>query len=272
MCYKRLFIEVMGIIVLGLNMRSLKGIKMAFRLAVQNKDDASRQSFFYDDAQVCIGDGGDLVLEGFAGKFEILAEGSAYFIKNIAGELRCHGEVLESSALSPLKSGAELMAGKFVFNFYISHKRVRMSHKNNAMGTLAKILMVLVVLVELFIVFLLPERAKSSELFVKSEFRGRSVLLLDVLRRSVSEGTTLYKASSPVIQGLIKLIKVNLDKTAWYLRENADYLNEAEIKQLHADLLSYEKLIARLGERRDLDKLPELSDKTLLEVVYRKLH
>lgn len=244
---------------------------MAFRLAVQNKESGFRQSFFYDQARVSVSKDGDLALEGFEGEFEITSNDNAYSITNLSGDLKNHGHELILSQVTDLKSGAELVSEHFVFNFYISHKRVRMSRKNSMMGAIAKVLMALVVVVELFVVFVLPKRAKSSQLFVKSEIRGRSVLLLDKLRREADDNTKLYKSSSPVIQGLIKLMKVNLDKTAWYVRENADFLNLEEMEAVYEDLQTYQKLIERLKSRQDLDKLPNLDEKLLLQKVYQKI-
>ena len=244
---------------------------MAFRLAVQNKESGFRQSFFYEQARVLVAADGDLAPEGFKGEFEISENDNAYSIINSKGSLKNHGEEVVLSQVTDLKSGAELVSENFVFNFYISHKRVRMSKKNSMMGMIAKVLMVLVVLVELFVVFVLPKRAKSSQLFVKSELRGRSVLLLDKLRKQADDRTELYKNSSPVIQGLIKLMKVNLDKTAWYVRENADYLNLEEMEAVYKDLQTYQKLIDRLKNRQDLDKLPSLDEKILLQKVYQKI-
>jgi len=112
------------------------------------------------------------------------------------------------------------------------------------MSTVAKALVVLILVLEVGVVVWLPRRMRLAALWEEQIARQRTVMLLDALR---AENNAAAPADD-MDKEARSVLRRELDALARYLRKNEEYLTRRQWRELHDDLLGYRKAMARLSE------------------------
>ena len=122
--------------------------------------------------------------------------------------------------------------------------------KKDYVTILGILLFIFVIVFELYLVLWVPIQLKSRGLLEKEVAKQEMISLADSLRGSLHK----INAKDRIQEGEIAIATAVLDNLAVYIRENQDFLNREQIRDLTKTLESYEALAQNWSEGKFLIK------------------
>jgi len=141
--------------------------------------------------------------------------------------------------------------------------------KTDYLATLAKVLIVFIIIIEVIIVTWLPNRLKQGELFEQEIAYQNCSLLLDELRTETRDKLNYKRKRPDVTTPLVREVMNKLDSKAWFLRNNTSRLTAEQVTMLHNELLAYKKVLSKIKMEPMNNKLPDIDQEQLIEDILK---
>ncbi len=165
-----------------------------------------------------------------------------------------------------LRSGDTLRCGHWTFRFHKAMRPVRYSKSADLLSAAAKVLAVLILVVEVGIVYWLPRQVRSASQWELQIARAKEKQALDDLR-----GRSLGAvAKSPVEQAARKFIGSQLDTLAAYVRKNQDVMTRDQWREVGEDLDTYRRILAALDAGNPFGEPPPLATEAAFRAVTKQ--
>ena len=237
---------------------------MAFRLTVQYKGESKVRLFRNVPMHVSENVKANWQWPDLAGSFSILREADHFQLRVDATSLTLDGSVYQKGDVIDLHHHNEFTMNDHTFRFELEQQRYQVKQKPGRIALVAQIMVAMIFVVEFFVVFVLPKQLTESRVFARNVTLQKSTRLLDNLRHQTTDHSYLYQNASPTMRSLIVMIKEDLDKQAWLLRNSSESLSLREVEKIHTHLEEYQFSIKYLTQRT-IDVLKYLkTEKALL--------
>ena len=163
-----------------------------------------------------------------------------------AGTILLNGKPAENG--QELLSGDELRLEHWTFRVHKDYGEAGNPRRRTGLATLARLLVVLVLLAELSIVVWLPRQVQSAALRGLSLTRLRASALLDSLRNRVAtvEGQEANTEADQIRLAALRAVNEDLQRRAHYFRRHGNRLSAVQCRSMYSELESLADLLDHL--------------------------
>ena len=165
-----------------------------------------------------------------------------------------HGKTLKKAEKQVLHSGDRLMVCTCPVNFYVSFSRSPVSWQSHSLAWLAQLGIALVLIVQLFCIFVLPQLLNKGQFWSGQQMRLNIIFRTDQLRKQLYS----VKNQDPLIQLITKNYQQELLQRTAYLREYSEVLTRSQRKEMLQALTVLEEQAAFLEKANIVSNLPQL--------------
>ena len=170
----------------------------------------------------------------------------------------------------------EIFSGSVVKSFDLSFSVIKkfelpkVTQKPDVLALFAKILIVFVLIVQVFVAIWLPQRLRQGNLFADEIAYQKTTALMDDVRISTWKYLDDLEGKPELLTPLVKEINSILDEKAWEIRSKRSNISREYMDQLYTELLSYKKAMNMIKNNFLTDKLPEVDKEALLKTILEK--
>ncbi len=180
-------------------------------------------------------------------------EGKAEIAPSVGAEVYVNDRLLEA----PLRlySGDDIRVSHWAIRFQKLYEDTRIGSGANAVAALAKILIVLILLLEIGVVGWLPYRIRRAAIWQKEIARQRNALLLDGLRYRVERN---LRPENEFAKTVMEAVGDELDSRARYLRAYEGRLTPEQRRRMFEDFRTLARILDRVENGTLLQPIPEV--------------
>ena len=150
-------------------------------------------------------------------------ENGGYLLVPVEGATLFHNQRPVHAPLS-LTSGDEIRVGHWTFRFQKEYSAARAGRRADVVGFVAKAIIVVVLVCELFFVYWLPRRIQSEKLLAADISRQQTVMLLDKIRRQARRSDIAEMSDHQ--RYALALLLDEMDRMALFVREHEKQLTD----------------------------------------------
>ncbi|MFW6414145.1 MAG: FHA domain-containing protein [Verrucomicrobiota bacterium] len=177
-----------------------------------------------------------------------------YFVRLLEGK-SLYVNLEPVSETRKLVSGDELRSGHYSFRFQKEYRRSRPGRRADFFAVTAKVIIVLLLLVEVFFVYWLPQQIQSQEILASGIIKQETVALLDDSRKRAqpSESADDNQRTHYPLQ----LVRRELDAMTRFVRKYEQSIPDHEWKRLYANIKKLDSLTREINNNNIFQPLPK---------------
>ena len=162
-----------------------------------------------------------------------------------------------TSVCDTIRNGDEISVDTYSLKFIIQFAKVGQHRKTGFAAYFSTFLIVSLLILQAGVIVILPKKVAERQLWGLEVMRQRTIALLDVLRhRSQTPSNSI---DDKFRQEMTKLIRVELDRIAIYLRKHISNLDLSRVVEFHNDLSYLEELLNGIDNKTLYPQLPTIN-------------
>ncbi len=180
-----------------------------------------------------------------------------------------HGKTLAKSEKQGLCSGDRLTVCSCPVNFYVTFPRIPVSWQSNALALLVKLGIALVLVVQLFCIFVLPKLLNQGQFWSGQQMRLKIIASTDNLRKEIQANEN----PDPLARMILKGYQQDLLERTTYLREHSETLTRSQRKKMLQALRDLDEQIQFLKSSRLSGTFPSLQiEQAVADIIEKSNH
>ena len=180
-----------------------------------------------------------------------------------------HGKTLKAAEKQVLHSGDRLMVCNCPVNFYISFPRSPVSWQSNLLALLAKLGIALVLLLQLFCIFVLPHLLNKGQFWRGQQMRLNIISKTDMLRKELQANEN----PDPLVRLILKGYQQDFMRRTTYLRAHSEVLTRFQRKKMLQALDDLQEQIEFLKTGTLTSTLPALQiEQPVADIIKKANH
>ena len=197
---------------------------------------------------------------------QISREKNNFVIECLTSEpvVEVQGKTLRLGDKLVLNSGERMTINSCPTNFYVSFGKSPVSWQSRALAWLAKIGIAIVMLIQLFCIFLLPKLLNRGEFWSGQQMRLNIISRTDQLRKDMQS----IDNPDPIAKMLLQAYQRDLMTRTTYLRAHSENLTRPQRKKMQQSLGEVEEQVRFLQKAQLNATLPALQiDRPIVDII-----
>jgi len=179
------------------------------------------------------------------------------------------GKTLKNAEKQVLHSGDRLTVCACPVIFYVSFPRSPVSWQSNALALLARCGIAMVLVLQLFCIFVLPKLLNKGQFWSGQQMRLNIISRTDQLRQEIHSNEN----PDPISRLILKSFQQDLQQRTTYLRANSERLTRSQRKKMLQALSDLEEKVQFLKNSHLTGTLPVLQiDRPVAGIIEKVKH
>ena len=201
----------------------------------------------------------------------ISSENDAFILECLTSNplVEFHGKTLKKAEKQVLHSGDRLMVCTCPVNFYVSFPRSPVSWQSHSLAWLAQLGIALVLIVQLFCIFVLPQLLNKGQFWSGQQMRLNIISRTDMLRKELQANEN----PDPLARLILKGYQQDLMRRTTYLRAHSETLTRSQRKKMLQALRDLQEQIEFLKTSSLTSPLPSLQiEQPVADIIKKANH
>ncbi|MFA6928717.1 MAG: hypothetical protein WCT05_00205 [Lentisphaeria bacterium] len=201
----------------------------------------------------------------------ITVENETYVLESLVSDsaVQYHSKTLKKHEKQVLRSGDCFTLCGCPVTFYLNYPKTGVSWQSNTLAGLAKFGIGLILVLQVFCIFVLPNFLKKGQYWSGQQMRLNIIFKTDQLRKQLHS----IKNPDPLVQLITKEYQQELLQRTAYLREYSEVLTRSQRKNMLQALTDLEEQIPFLEKARIASTLPQLQiNRPVAEIIEKTKH